>query len=234
MSYNMMGMGGMGMGGMGGGMGMGGGGSSTMMMSASSACLSLCLSAGAAYLYMNSSGTKPPVEVPEVTTAPGPTEKPGPVTGDFDGARLVTVGGFGLTTSGKCDKSRVQFSIKQGSNANWILKKIGDDSAGVPFYAIQSNSKSWFKNCAARFLTAKLGCKSPPYLAKMSTDYRQYWYIVSSGNGYTIQNVACKRSNWPGSYLYMIGGGKKDGAPSFVAARSATAFSIEVPAESLV
>jgi hypothetical protein len=32
----------------------------------------------------------------------------------------------------------------------------------------------------------------------------------------------------------MIGGGKKDGAPSFVAARSATAFSIEVPAESLV
>jgi hypothetical protein len=148
--------------------------------------------------------------------------------------RLITIGSISMITDGDCKKPRVSFKTNGREQAQWNLKKVGQDSAGVPYYVVQSYSKSWRTNkCRAQYLTAPLGCKSPPFLAPMRTSTDQYWYIVSSGSKFTIQNVACKKSAWPGSYLFMAGGMRKGGIPSFTAMRAATAFDIEASAETL-
>jgi hypothetical protein len=123
--------------------------------------------------------------------------------------------------------SNVMFKTPSDSKTTWNIRRSGSDASGEDYYTLQSNFRSFNKICAKQYLTAPLGCKSPPFLSEPVYGPSQMWYIRGNENsGYVIQNVACKMSRFEQSFLQAAG--QANGKPSFTG-RTGTAFSITKP-----
>ena len=209
-----------------GGGGYGSSSSGPMMMGASSSsCLLLLSSVGVALYMMKDSlfkTTEPPntdaVVDPDATVAPT----------NFNGSYVILVGTLAMNTSGACGKSKINFnSTTSTSKTTWKVNQAGTDPAGIAYYTMQSDFKSFNKICAKQYLTAPLNCKSGPYLDVAKSSQQQYWYIEGTAGNYQLRNVSCKLSRAANQYL-VHSGSNKNAAPIFQA-RTGSAFSLMSP-----
>ena len=217
---------GMGYGGMGGGMG--GGQQNQSMMMSSALMASVCLSAlaGVAFWLMNEKSTDSSANNTTTNTYVPPANNT-PTSSSLDGAFAILQGSLGLWADGDCKmSSNIMFKTPTDSKTVWNIRKAGTDAAtGEDYYTLQSSFRSFNKICAKQYLTAPLGCKSPPFLSEPVYGPSQMWFIRGNDtSGYVMENLACKQSRFEQSYLQASAQDPK-AKPSF-AGRTGTAFNI--------
>lgn len=226
-----------GYGGMGGGMGGMGGGMQQQMPMLSSLCsssISMLVLAVGAYMFWNNmkSNDNAPMDIDTTTSVAVPPpgtamSTPSGAVNGLDGTFMVLVGSLALNVDGDCGSSTVNFRLPKDAKTAWRVRKAGTTSDGTDYYTLQSEFKSFHTICKKNYLSAPLGCKSPPFLSEAASSPSQYWMIIGSPGNYQLQSLACKLSRFPLQYLQNSGQIEKS-RPSF-SARAGSAFQFEKP-----